>query len=128
VSDAEEVLLLHERRAEDEEDASGDLRWCVRADGAFLHARRDEDLRVARRFDAGQLERLLIALRKADLPGLAGAHGEAPDEGGIVERWSVPGAIVEVFDTDDEPAAITALRVVVDRLVTESPRLPGGAT
>jgi len=32
---------------------------------------------------------------------------------------------VEVFDTDDEPAAITAVRDIVDRLVAESRRLAG---
>lgn len=113
-----DALLYFERRAEDEEEAGGDLRWYVTEDGEFFHARRDGDFRLARRFSPAQVERLRDAVADIGLASLPPA--EPPDEGVIEERWTAGGQTYVVYDTDEEPAAIRDLRKLVDHCVAES--------
>ena len=84
-----DALLYFERRAEDEEEAGGDLRWYVTEDGEFFHARRDGDFRLARRFSPAQVERLRDAV--ADIGFASLPPAEPPDEGVIQERWTAGG-------------------------------------
>jgi hypothetical protein len=112
------ALLHFERRAEDEEEAGGDLRWYVTEDGEFFHARRDGDFRLARRFSPAQVARLRDAVAEAGLASLPPA--EPPDEGVIEERWTARGETYVVYDTDEEPAAIRNLRELVDQCLAES--------
>lgn len=112
------ALLHFERRAEDEEEAGGDLRWYVTEDGEFFHARRDGDFQLARHFSPEQVGRLRDAVAEAGLTSLPPA--EPPDEGVIEERWTARGETYVVYDTDEEPAAIRNLREVVDQCLAES--------
>lgn len=102
--------LDYERRVDDEPE----VRWRVTADGVFLHARGAGPLEEKRRFDAAGLEELRAAI--PDLAALPPAP--APDEDAIEQRWTAGGHTY--VGSDEEPAALSGLRAVVDRLVARS--------